>query len=197
MGAARRGPPLCSSPRCWDQAATTTVSIPPHRRDPPPFLPRTPRPQSLSPRPLRQFHLLLLAQNPGGCGCLLPRPAPCYFYCSEFVLSPRMGDMALAARCPQHPGMTCRLRFYAGASYLSCTCHSINSVCAPCPSTVCQLSVLLESSHVWLKADQTLAIEGGRRASGATYLPQAGGQGEGGTCRLSGRETTGTLLPLE
>lgn len=105
--------------------------------------------------------------------------------------------MALAARCPQHPGMTCRLRFYAGASYLSCTCHSINSVCAPCPSTVCQLSVLLESSPVWLKADQTLAIEGGHRASGATYLPQAGGQGEGGTCRLSGRETTGTLLPLE
>lgn len=33
--------------------------------------------------------------------------------------------MALAARCPQHPGMTCRLCFYAGASYLSCTCHLI------------------------------------------------------------------------
>ncbi|XP_049482623.1 LOW QUALITY PROTEIN: integral membrane protein GPR137-like [Panthera uncia] len=31
----------------------------------------------------------------------------------------------------QHLGMTCRLCFYTGASYLSCTCGSINSVCAP------------------------------------------------------------------
>ncbi|XP_034501479.1 integral membrane protein GPR137 isoform X1 [Ailuropoda melanoleuca] len=33
-GAARHGPLLCSSPRCWDQVATTTVSTPPHRHDP-------------------------------------------------------------------------------------------------------------------------------------------------------------------
>lgn len=48
--------------------------------------------------------------------------------------------MALAARCPQHPGMSCHFGFYTGASYLSCTCHSINTVCALSPFTVCQLS---------------------------------------------------------
>lgn len=45
--------------------------------------------------------------------------------------------MALTARCPQHPGMTWHLRFYAGASYLSCTCHSIKVFVAH----VCPLSV--------------------------------------------------------
>ncbi|XP_047630225.1 collagen alpha-1(I) chain-like [Phacochoerus africanus] len=33
--------------------------------------------------------------------------------------------------------MTCHFGFYTGASYLSCTCHSINTVCAPSPFTVC------------------------------------------------------------
>nr|XP_023510069.1 integral membrane protein GPR137 isoform X4 [Equus caballus] len=79
------------STRCWDQAATTTVSTPPHRRDPPPFPPRTPTPQSSHPRPLCQVHLPLLAQDSGGCGCLLPWPAPCYSCRSELLLSPRMG----------------------------------------------------------------------------------------------------------
>lgn len=104
--------------------------------------------------------------------------------------------MALAARCPQHPGMTCRLRFYAGASYLSCTCHSINSVCAPCPSTVCQLSVLLESSPLWLKADQTLAIEGGRRVQGPLTSPRLVSREREEPAGLEGRETTRALLPL-
>ncbi|XP_046500840.1 integral membrane protein GPR137 isoform X4 [Equus quagga] len=79
------------STRCWDRAATTTVSTPPHRRDPPPFPPRTPTPQSSHPRPLCQVHLPLLAQDPGGCGCLLPWPAPCYSCRSELLPSPRMG----------------------------------------------------------------------------------------------------------
>ncbi|XP_070086247.1 integral membrane protein GPR137 isoform X4 [Equus przewalskii] len=79
------------STRCWDQAATTTVSTPPHRRDPPPFPPRTPTPQSSHPRPLCQVHLPLLAQDSGGCGCLLPWPAPCYSCRSELLPSPRMG----------------------------------------------------------------------------------------------------------
>ncbi|XP_058382537.1 integral membrane protein GPR137 isoform X3 [Diceros bicornis minor] len=130
------------STRCWDQAATTTVSTPPHRRDPLLFPPRTPRPQSSYPRPLCQVHLPLLAQDPGGCGCLFPWPAACYSCCSELMPSPRMGGMALVARCPQRLGMTCCLRFYTGASDLSCTCHSINSVCAPRPFTVCRLSAV-------------------------------------------------------
>nr|XP_058924932.1 integral membrane protein GPR137 isoform X5 [Kogia breviceps] len=61
--------------------------------------PEPPDPSPSHPRPLCQVHLPLLARDPGGCGCLFPRPAPCYSCCSELVLSPRMGGMALAARC--------------------------------------------------------------------------------------------------
>ncbi|XP_068832495.1 integral membrane protein GPR137 isoform X3 [Capricornis sumatraensis] len=63
------------STRFWDQAATTTVSTPLHRRDLPA---EHPDPSPSHPRPLCQVHLLLLAQGPGGYGCLFPRPAPCY-----------------------------------------------------------------------------------------------------------------------
>lgn len=68
--------------------------------------------------------------------------------------------MALTARCAQHPGMTCHLRFYAGASYLSCVCHSIKCLC---PMAVHCLPVFCapRTLSVWLKADQTLALEGG------------------------------------
>ncbi|CAD7670126.1 unnamed protein product [Nyctereutes procyonoides] len=123
------------STRCWDQVATTTVSTPPHRRDPLFFFPRTPRPQSSQPRPRAKFTYRFLPRITGDCGHLFPWPAPCSSCRSELVLSPQ-GNMALAARCPQHLGMTCRLCFYTGASYLSCTCHSINSVCTPHVFTV-------------------------------------------------------------
>lgn len=87
--AARLGPHPCSSPRFWDQAATTTVSTPPHRRDPLHLPTGHPAPSPSQPRPLCQVHLLLLAQDPRGSS--FPRPAPCYSCCSELVLSPRMG----------------------------------------------------------------------------------------------------------
>ena len=51
------------------------------------------------------------------------------------------GGMALAARCSRRPGMTCRLCFHSGASYLSCVCHSNKQCLCPkslrCPSVVC------------------------------------------------------------
>uniref|UniRef100_A0A8I5T163 G protein-coupled receptor 137 n=2 Tax=Pongo abelii TaxID=9601 RepID=A0A8I5T163_PONAB len=76
------------STRCQDQAATTTVSTPPHRRDPPPSPTEYPGPSPPHPRPLCQVCLPLLAQDPGGRGCPLLWPAPCCSCHSELVLSP-------------------------------------------------------------------------------------------------------------
>ncbi|XP_029422204.1 integral membrane protein GPR137 isoform X4 [Nannospalax galili] len=69
------------STRCQDLAVTTTASIPPHKRDPPPLPPEHPDPSSLHPRPLCQVHLPLLAQDPGG---LWP---PCPLASSLLLLS--------------------------------------------------------------------------------------------------------------
>lgn len=70
-GPARRGPLLCSSPRCQDLVATTTASIPHHRHD----LLLLPLehlgPSSSYPQPLCQVHLLLLAQDARGLWLLL------------------------------------------------------------------------------------------------------------------------------
>lgn len=100
--------------------------------------------------------------------------------------------MALAARCPQHLGMTCRLRFCTGASCLSCICHSIKQ--CPCPSSARRVSPVCFVVHaLWplqLKAEQN---PGPPKVwlgwAGVTYPTQAGGQGEGGACSLRGKET--------
>uniref|UniRef100_M3YNE2 G protein-coupled receptor 137 n=1 Tax=Mustela putorius furo TaxID=9669 RepID=M3YNE2_MUSPF len=128
---------LGSGSWCWDQVATTTVSTPPHRRDALPLSPlEPPDPSPPVPGPCAKFICRFLPRIMRGCGRLCPWPAPYYSCHSELVLSPRMGGRGLAARCPQHLGMTCRLHFCTGATYLSCTCHSINSVCAPRPFAV-------------------------------------------------------------
>uniref|UniRef100_A0A2K6FT01 G protein-coupled receptor 137 n=1 Tax=Propithecus coquereli TaxID=379532 RepID=A0A2K6FT01_PROCO len=71
------------STRCQDQAAITTVSTPPHRRDSPTFLLNT-----HTPAPLTPVHLPLLAQGPEGHGHPLLWPAPCCSCRSELVPSP-------------------------------------------------------------------------------------------------------------
>uniref|UniRef100_F7I3J7 G protein-coupled receptor 137 n=1 Tax=Callithrix jacchus TaxID=9483 RepID=F7I3J7_CALJA len=76
------------STRFQDQAATTTVSTPPHRRDPPLSPTEYPGPSPPHPRPLCQVHLPLLAQEPGGRDCPLLWPAPCCSCHSELVPSP-------------------------------------------------------------------------------------------------------------
>ncbi|KAK1335501.1 hypothetical protein QTO34_003287 [Cnephaeus nilssonii] len=84
-GAARLGPLLCSSPRCWTLAATTTVSTPLHRRDPLHLSPELsdPVPPTQAPVPSSSA-----ASCPGSQGLWPPPPlpAPCYFCCSESVL---------------------------------------------------------------------------------------------------------------
>lgn len=65
-GPARRGPLLCSSPRCQDLAATTTASILHHRRDLLSLPLQCPRPSSPYSWPLCQVHLLLLVQDAKG-----------------------------------------------------------------------------------------------------------------------------------
>lgn len=50
--------------------------------------------------------------------------------------------MALAARCPQHPGMTCHLHFYGWGQLPVLHLPLNKSVCAPRLTTVCQLSSL-------------------------------------------------------
>uniref|UniRef100_A0A2K5M2I7 G protein-coupled receptor 137 n=1 Tax=Cercocebus atys TaxID=9531 RepID=A0A2K5M2I7_CERAT len=65
---------------CQDQAATTTVSTPPHRRDPLPSPTEYPGPSPRHPKPL--------CQDPGGRGCPLLWPAPCCSCHSELVPSP-------------------------------------------------------------------------------------------------------------
>lgn len=71
VGPTRRGPLLCSSPRCQDLAATTTASIPRHRRDLLSLPLEHPGPSSPYPQPLCQVHLLLLAQDARGLWLLL------------------------------------------------------------------------------------------------------------------------------
>lgn len=86
--------------------------------------------------------------------------------------------MALAARCSRHPGTTHPTASASTrASYLSCVCHSINSVCAQVHSlSVSCLLVFLTPSSFRSKADWTLALEGGYWAGlGPFTSPKAGG----------------------
>ncbi|XP_012580768.1 PREDICTED: integral membrane protein GPR137 isoform X2 [Condylura cristata] len=75
------------STRCWVQAATTTVSTPLHRRDPPSCAPRTQRPQSLLPQALGP--VLSAASCPGTWELWSLPPPPTR--CSELLPPPRMG----------------------------------------------------------------------------------------------------------
>lgn len=131
-GPARRGPLLCSSPRCQDLVATTTASIPHHRRDLLLLPLEYPGPSSPDPWPLCQVHLLLLAQDARGMWLLLSSSG---LLADPIVVSlchpPKMGTRSQDTRCSQCPGMTCHLCFHTGAGYLSCAYHSINRGCAP------------------------------------------------------------------
>nr|XP_036851171.1 integral membrane protein GPR137 isoform X3 [Manis javanica] len=112
------------STRCWDQEATTTVSTPPHRRDPLLFSPEHPDLVLPSQASVPSSSAASCPGSQGTVATSSPRQllgTPC----SELVPSPRMEAMALAARCPQHHGISCRLH---RSRYLSCTCSSINSV---------------------------------------------------------------------
>ncbi|XP_060040735.1 integral membrane protein GPR137 isoform X4 [Erinaceus europaeus] len=93
------------STRCWDPAATTTVSTPPHRRDPP----SQPTPEHPGPGPSHPS-----SPEPGSpaSSCLgpwaaaaPPRPAGFFLLLPVSLCGPTMGS-GLAAGCPQHPGMT-------------------------------------------------------------------------------------------
>lgn len=198
--AARHGPLLCSSPRCWDQVATTTVSTPPHRRDALPLSPlEPPDPSPPVPGPCAKFICRFLPRIMRGCGRLCPWPAPYYSCHSELVLSPRMGGRGLAARCPQHLGMTCRLHFCTGATYLSCTCHSINSVCAPRPFAVLSIVAFVFFARwpVQLKADQTQALPG-CGWGGRGHLPDLGWwAGRGRSLQSEGKGGQKSLSALQ
>lgn len=92
---------------------------------------------------------------------------------------PKMGGMGLAASCPQCPGMTYRLRFHTGASYLSCACHSINSVCALVSSPVSLICFMFLSPLPQTNQTLTLAFEVSCWAGqGPLALIRAGGQAE-------------------
>lgn len=71
-GAARLGPLLCSSPRCWTQAATTTVSTPLHRRDPLHLSPEHSDPSPSYPGPCAKFICCFLPRIPGAVATSSP-----------------------------------------------------------------------------------------------------------------------------
>ncbi|XP_008565636.1 PREDICTED: integral membrane protein GPR137 isoform X2 [Galeopterus variegatus] len=72
------------STRCQDQAATTTVSTPPHRRESPPFpSPKYSDPSLPHPRPLCQVHMLLLAPDSGA----MAAPSSDWFLVAPVVVS--------------------------------------------------------------------------------------------------------------
>jgi hypothetical protein len=130
-GPARRGPLLCSSPRCQDLVVTTTASILHHRRDLLLLPLEYPGPSSPDPWPLCQVRLLLLAQVARRLWLLLSSGR---LLAAPIVVSlchpPKMETRPQDTRCPQCPGMTCHLCFHTGAGYLSCAYHSINRGCA-------------------------------------------------------------------
>ncbi|XP_057362933.1 integral membrane protein GPR137 isoform X4 [Manis pentadactyla] len=148
------------STRCWDQEATTTVSTPPHRRDPLLFSPEHPDPVLPSQASVPSSSAASCPGSQGTVATSSPRQllgTPC----SELVPSPRMEAMTLAARCPQHHGITCRLH----QSQLPLLHLLLNKWC-PCPMSDCCLPVIcfvfLALLPVWPEAIQTLGAGLGR-----------------------------------
>nr|XP_051689062.1 integral membrane protein GPR137 isoform X1 [Oryctolagus cuniculus]XP_051689063.1 integral membrane protein GPR137 isoform X1 [Oryctolagus cuniculus] len=114
------------STRCRDPAATTTASTPPHRRDSPPPPPGYPAPPP--PGPCAKFTCRFLPRIPGPgpptpSGRLLAAPTVV-----SLCHPPRTGGTALAARCPQRPGMTGTSASVRSQLPLLC-CHSIKCLC--------------------------------------------------------------------
>lgn len=159
-GPVRRGPLLCSSPRCQDLAATTTASIPRHRHDLllPPL--EHPGPRSPYPRPLCQVHLPLLAQDARGLWLLLSSGQ---LLAAPIVVSLchplKIGTRPPGCQMPTVPWHDL-LPLLPHWSQLPLLCLPLNKQSVSCPFT-CHLSELCSFLPVWHQADQTLALDMG------------------------------------
>lgn len=182
--------------------ATTTVSTPPRRRDPllsSPQNTQTPvLPSQAPPPPRAKFTCRFLPRIMGGCGCLFPWPALCYSCRSELVLSPRMGGMALAARCPTAPwhDLPPLLLHWSQLPLLHLP---LNKQCL-CPSSVHGLSVVcfvfLAPSRLRSKADRTPALRGSGWAGQGSLNHLGWWAGRGRSLQSKGKGGPESLFPL-